>query len=102
VAAFDCIRGVAGVGRCVGGGRRASARLVDTLTPAEAANVGGVPTAQLLRWAWEDWDVYEKRAGGRIGPRNVGTRRKPLYLERDVRQWRDGHERVNAQDHHPR
>lgn len=61
---------------------------MDTLTLAEAAVVGGVPSVQLRRWAWEDWDVAQRRASGQVGPRNVGTRGKPLYLEQDVREWR--------------
>ncbi len=61
---------------------------VDSLTPAEAAAVAGVPAAQLVRWAWEDWDVYAKRASGQVGPRNCGTRSKPLWREADVVAWR--------------
>ncbi len=61
---------------------------MDTISLAEASTVGGVPQVQLKRWAWEDWDVYERRASGQVGPRNVGTRNKPLYLAEDVREWR--------------
>lgn len=49
---------------------------METLTPTEAAHLAGAPAAQLHRWAWLG-----------TGPRNVGTKRKPLYLERDVREW---------------
>ncbi len=69
---------------------------MDSLTPAEAAALAGVPTAQLVRWAWEDWDVYQRRAAGQVGPRNCGTRSKPLYREADVTTWRARY----AKDHH--
>jgi len=61
---------------------------MDTLSLAEASVAAGVPAVQLKRWAWEDWDVYQRRASGQVGPRNVGTRNNPLYLEQDVREWR--------------
>ncbi len=61
---------------------------MDSLTPAEAAAIAGVPAAQLIRWAWEDWDVYQRRPSGQVGPRNCGTRAKPLYREADVLAWR--------------
>lgn len=61
---------------------------MDSLTPPEAAAHAGVPAAQLVRWAWEDWDVVGKRASGQVGPRNCGTRHKPLYRVEDVVAWR--------------
>lgn len=61
---------------------------MDSLTPSEAAAHAGVPAAQLLRWAWEDWDVVGRRASGQVGPRNSGTRGKPLYRQSDVVAWR--------------
>lgn len=69
---------------------------MDTLTLAEASALGGVPQVQLRRWAWEDWDVYERRASGQVGPRNIGTRNKPLYLEQDVREWRGKYQGVGG------
>lgn len=65
---------------------------MDALTIAEAAVVAGVPAVQLRRWAWEDWDVYGRKPSGQVGPRNIGTRNKPLYLEQDVREWRSAYE----------
>lgn len=65
---------------------------VDSLSPTEASAQAGVPTAQLLRWAWEDWDVYQRRPSGQIGPRNSGTRHKPLYRVEDVVAWRRRYE----------
>lgn len=65
---------------------------MDALSVADAAQVAGVPSVQLKRWAWEDWDVYGRRPFGLVGPRNVGTRQKPLYLEQDVREWRAKHQ----------
>lgn len=58
---------------------------MDALTPTEAAGIAGVPAAQLARWAWIGQ-----------GPRNIGTQRKPLYLEADVRKWRLAHEEKNG------
>lgn len=60
---------------------------VETLTPTEAAHLAGAPAAQLHRWAWLG-----------TGPRNVGTKRKPLYLERDVREWRGKYENQGELD----
>lgn len=65
---------------------------MDNLTPAEASEIAGVPVAQLIRWAWEDWDVYQRRPSGQIGPRNCGTRGKPLYRREDVVAWRAKYE----------
>lgn len=65
---------------------------MDNLSPQEAAHIAGAPVAQLLRWAWDDWDRYSKRPFGKIGPRNVGTRHKPMYREDDVIAWRKAHE----------
>ncbi len=71
---------------------RLSQSLMDSLTPIEAAAHAGVPAAQLVRWAWEDWDVYARRPSGQVGPRNCGTRSRPLYREADVVAWRRSHE----------
>ncbi len=65
---------------------------MDNLSPQEAALIAGAPAAQLLRWAWDDWDRFAKRPFGKIGPRNVGTRHKPKFREDDVRAWRKAHE----------
>lgn len=46
------------------------------LKPDEASLRIGVPVAQLLRWAWI-----------RQGPKNSGTRTKPLYDEGDLERW---------------
>lgn len=61
---------------------------MESLTPAEAAELAGVPAAQLVRWAWEDWDAYERRPSCTVGPRNVGTRHKPMWRRDDVLKWR--------------
>ncbi len=61
---------------------------METLTPTEAAELAGVPVAQLMRWAWDDWDVYEKRAMGLSGPKSTGTRGKPVWRRADVIKWR--------------
>lgn len=61
---------------------------MDNLSPAQAAELAGAPVAQLLRWAWDDWDRYSKKPYGKIGPRNVGTRHKPMFREADVIAWR--------------
>lgn len=61
---------------------------METLTAAEAAEIAGAPAAQLLRWAWDDWDSGQRRASGQVGPRNVGTRWKPRYRAADVVAWR--------------
>lgn len=53
---------------------------METLSPAEASPIAGVPVAQLLRWAYE-----------RVGPKNVGTKHKPRYREMDVKAWRASH-----------
>lgn len=47
------------------------------LTPTHSAEIIGVPLVQLLRWA-----VLEQ------GPRNSGTKRKPLYIEADLVAWK--------------
>lgn len=65
---------------------------MDAIPLAEAATLAGVPAIQLRRWAWEDWDIYTRRPSGQVGPRNIGTRNKPLYLEQDVREWRARHQ----------
>lgn len=62
------------------------------LTPDQAAPIAGVPSYQLMLWAYDDWDVHAKRASGKHGPRNIGTRHKPRYDEDDVREWRHKHD----------
>ncbi len=47
------------------------------LTPAQSAELVGVPVVQLLRWA-----VLGQ------GPRNSGTKHKPLYTEEDLAVWK--------------
>ena len=46
------------------------------LTPEQASVIVGVPAVQLRRWA-----VLKQ------GPRNSGTKHKPLYDEDDLRDW---------------
>ena len=53
---------------------------MDLLPLEAAAEVAGVPAAQLKLWAWD-----------RVGPRNVGTRTKPLYDQRDLEEWKKSH-----------
>ncbi len=48
----------------------------DPLTPDDAAAVVGVPAYQLRTWAYD-----------KVGPVNVGTRWRPMYRERDLREW---------------
>jgi len=67
---------------------------METLTPSEACLIAGVPAAQLIRWAWEDWDVYTRKPRGLIGPKSAGTRHKPRWREQDVRAWRARYEAV--------
>lgn len=47
------------------------------LTPTQSSEIVGVPVVQLLRWA-----VLGQ------GPRNSGTKRKPLYTEEDLEAWK--------------
>lgn len=47
------------------------------LTPSQASPVVGVPVVQLLRWA-----VLGQ------GPRNSGTKHKPMYAEEDLMAWK--------------
>ncbi len=58
--------------------RLAQSRVMDDdpLTPDDAAAVIGVPAYQLRTWAYD-----------RVGPVNVGTRWRPMYRERDLREW---------------
>ncbi len=67
---------------------------MEALTPTEAAELAGVPVAQLIRWAWADWDVRERRALGLVGPRNWGTRMKPQWRRSDVVKWRAKYSRA--------
>lgn len=57
-----------------------------TLTPEEASPIAGVPVAQLKRWSWD-----------RVGPRNSGTRYKPLYEREDILEWLDMRAKVQAE-----
>lgn len=49
-------------------------------TPAEASEIVGVPAVQLERWAY---------LGQGNGPRNSGTKRKPMYDADDLKHWLD-------------
>lgn len=51
--------------------------MADPLPIADAARLLGVPEHQLKLWAWD-----------RRGPRNLGTRTKPLYDEADLQEWK--------------
>ena len=55
------------------------------LNPQEASEIVGVPAVQLCRWAYLG-----------TGPKNSGTKRKPMFDEDDLMEWR------RAKDHHPR
>lgn len=68
---------------------------MDSLPPNDAAHIAGVPPQQLIRWAWDDWDVGRRRARGQVGPRNCGTRHKPLWKREDVLAWRGRYEGGN-------
>jgi hypothetical protein len=48
------------------------------LTPEQASEIVGVPAVQLQRWAYLGQ-----------GPRNSGTKHKPMFDEEDLREWRD-------------
>ena len=48
------------------------------LTPQQASEIIGVPAVQLCRWAYLNQ-----------GPRNSGTKHKPMYDEGDLREWKD-------------
>ena len=52
------------------------------LTPEQASEIAGVPAVQLQRWAYLGQ-----------GPRNSGTKHKPMFDEEDLREWR-------AKNHH--
>lgn len=51
--------------------------MTDSLPLDAAAEIAGVPAAQLKLWAWD-----------RVGPRNIGTRTKPMYDQRDLEEWK--------------
>lgn len=61
----------------------------DLLTPEQSADLVGAPAVQLRRWAYLG-----------IGPRNSGTKHKPLYAEHDLTAYRDAkrkyRETINA------
>ena len=48
------------------------------LTPTQASEIVGVPAVQLQRWAYLGQ-----------GPRNSGTKHKPMFDEDDLIKWRD-------------
>lgn len=47
------------------------------LTPTQSSEIVGVPVTQLLRWA-----VLGQ------GPKNHGTKHKPMYTEEDLIAWK--------------
>ncbi len=47
------------------------------LTPEQASEIVGVPAVQLCRWAYLNQ-----------GPRNSGTKHKPMFDEEDLRRWK--------------
>ncbi len=49
----------------------------DLLTPEQAAELAGVPAHQLRAWAYD-----------KVGPRNLGSRHRPMYRAEDVTRWR--------------
>ena len=53
------------------------------LTPEQAAEQIGVPAVQLRRWAYQGH-----------GPRNAGTKHKPMFDEDDLSEW------IRAKDRH--
>jgi hypothetical protein len=46
------------------------------LTPTQASEIIGVPAVQLCRWAYIG-----------KGPRNSGTKHKPIFEEDDLIKW---------------
>jgi hypothetical protein len=48
------------------------------LTPTQASELVGVPAVQLCRWAYIGH-----------GPRNSGTKHKPMFDEDDLQAWRE-------------
>jgi len=48
------------------------------LTPEQASEIVGVPAVQLVRWAYLGQ-----------GPRNSGTKHKPMFDEDDLAEWKD-------------
>jgi len=46
------------------------------LTPEQASEIIGVPAVQLQRWAYLGQ-----------GPRNSGTKHKPMFDEDDLKAW---------------
>ena len=48
------------------------------LTPTQASELVGVPAVQLCRWAYLGQ-----------GPRNSGTKHKPMFDEDDLKAWRE-------------
>lgn len=47
-----------------------------SLSPEEAGEILGIPAVQLERWAFL-----------KQGPKNVGTKYKPRYDEKDLEEW---------------
>ncbi len=48
----------------------------DLLTPEQACELAGVPAHQLRAWAYD-----------KVGPRNLGSRHRPMYRAEDVEVW---------------
>ena len=53
------------------------------LTPTQASEIVGVPAVQLCRWAYLGQ-----------GPRNSGTKHKPMFDEDDLLSFKRAHEIV--------
>lgn len=61
----------------------------DLLTPELAADIAGVPAHQLRTWAYD-----------KVGPKNVGTRHRPLYRAEDVEVWKRARRNQSLMDNH--
>lgn len=46
------------------------------LTPSQASEIVGVPEVQLRRWVYLG-----------LGPKNSGTKHKPMFDEDDLKAW---------------
>jgi hypothetical protein len=58
------------------------------LTPTQASEIVGVPAVQLQRWAYLGQ-----------GPRNSGTKHKPMFDEDDLREWLEGYRATTTPSH---
>lgn len=56
------------------------------LTPEQASEIIGVPAVQLQRWAYLGQ-----------GPRNSGTKHKPMFDEEDLQIWQSNIHRPSRQ-----